>query len=246
MVIGTGGNQGLVGDAKHLMTPCKTVQKLGHGSADATTHAAVNLVEQQGDREIRPGKTGFQGQEETGRFTAGGHVPKWGHGFTGIGGKEEAHILAAILRGGLRLQFHSKAHLLQSHGSQHSHEISHKPISRLLPALAQLVTGLAKPIMGRPFLLLNTLLPRFPIQLRRGPRQFIPAADQLRQALAVPSLQAFKLGDALLKIRQGQGLALQLLAVVLQRQSHVLHLVPGLLKPFQERLKGGVNGNQTL
>nr|WP_074457665.1 hypothetical protein [Candidatus Synechococcus spongiarum] len=40
MMIGTGGNKGLVGHTKHLMAPGKTVQKVGHGGADAATHTA--------------------------------------------------------------------------------------------------------------------------------------------------------------------------------------------------------------
>ena len=45
MVIPTGGNQGLVGYAKHLMTLGQTVQHLPHGGADPPTGDSKEILE---------------------------------------------------------------------------------------------------------------------------------------------------------------------------------------------------------
>ena len=151
-----------------------------------------------------------------------------------------------MLARGLGPQIYGKTHLLQSHGTQHLHQVGHKTIRCPPTAFAQFTTGLAQLVVGSPFLLLDTLLPHVPIQLRGGCLKFIPAVDEFGQALAITTLQTLKLGNALLKIRQSLGMTVQFLAVVLQRYCHTFHLALSVLKALQKRLKGGINGHQRL
>ena len=69
------------------------------------------------------GQAGFEGQQKTAHLTAGGHLGQGRQGLAGIGRKQEAHRIAALLAGGGGLQLHRKTHMGQPHRPQRLHQL---------------------------------------------------------------------------------------------------------------------------
>ena len=151
VVVGGGGHQGLVGDAKNLPGGGQLLQKGGHGATDAAADAAVDFVEEQGDMGVGGGQTGLEGQQKTAHLTAGGHLGQRRQGLAGIGRKQEAHRIAALLRGGGGLQLHRKAHMGQPHRPQRLHQLLFEAAGGDGPGGAQGAVGLVALLTGGDF-----------------------------------------------------------------------------------------------
>ena len=123
VVVGRGGHQRLVGDTEHLAPLGQTAQQLGHGTADATADAAVDLVEQQGDVGIGGGQAGLQSQQEARHLTTGGHLRQRRQRLAGVGGEQELNCIGPLLTRWGRLNRHAEAHVGQAHRPQGLHQL---------------------------------------------------------------------------------------------------------------------------
>ena len=99
MVIGHRRHERLVGDAKHLPLTGQGLKKIRHGSADASTDAGIDLIEQQRAGAIHSGKGCLEREQKTGHLTAGRHLRQRSQRLAGIGGKQKLHSIRAMLSG---------------------------------------------------------------------------------------------------------------------------------------------------